>query len=224
MRGWIILLLIGMGALAVAAVAFLQRRDNEPSYNGVPLSDCLRATLRPSAAGTYKAINALEKIDTNAIPYLLQSIQYERPTWRIRLARVIYKVPPAAVAHPVAGWIARVERWELAQGALDGFLQLKGKADAATDALGAMLDNRQAPETAHRAMLALEAIGTTNSFVKIVGAIQHRDNPYRTDAVLIALDILHENTFRFSDSFSNAVFQAAPDVFTNGNLYFHLER
>jgi hypothetical protein len=107
-------------------------------------------------------------------------------------------------------------RWELAEGTVLGFAELKEKADSASDALGALTNERHSPATAHRALRALEAIGTTNSFGKIVELIQDRHYPYRASAILVAVHALNDKRFLFADS--KDVLRAAPDVFTNGVL------
>jgi hypothetical protein len=156
---------------------FVQRREDEPRYNGVPLSDCLRATVRAQGWNDEQSVNGAAQIDTAAIPYLLKWMHYEPGDLRLNLAYRIGRWRPRSAFGPLAKWIQRNDREELAHATTTVFLLLGSDADSASDELGLMLNDASAPETAHRAMIALEAIGTTNSLGKLISVFAEPSTP-----------------------------------------------
>lgn len=85
-RGWfaIIVFLILAAAGIVISIA---TRDREPRYGGKPLSEWLKLTASNGQSGLSKdSVEAIAHIGTNAVPYLLESIQYQQPTWETALA------------------------------------------------------------------------------------------------------------------------------------------
>src|SRR5205814_6792920 len=61
----------------------------EPSYGGRSLSEWVgRLDAAAEPAATKEAEEAIRRIGTNALPYLLEWIQYERPAWVSSLNRV----------------------------------------------------------------------------------------------------------------------------------------
>ena len=74
-RLWFALLGVGVAAV-VGLVAALALRPAEPRYGGRALSQWVR---RP--AGDTQG-DAIRQIGTNAVPFLLEWMQYERPAWK----------------------------------------------------------------------------------------------------------------------------------------------
>src|SRR5262245_58649713 len=80
-------------------LAFL-RYDKEPSYHGRSLSEWLAAYSKHAGDGEGKsgsraeeAREAIRKIGTNGLPFLLKRIQYEPSPLRLRMASFVEKLP-----------------------------------------------------------------------------------------------------------------------------------
>jgi len=85
-RLWLILL----GVLVlVGLIVVVVRPDREPSYGGRNLSQWVARIDGTAKSDTTKeAAEAIRHIGTNALPYLLKWIQYERPPWKNALHRI----------------------------------------------------------------------------------------------------------------------------------------
>jgi HEAT repeats len=94
-RKWLLLLL---GCIAAAVLVLTLFGEHEPQYEGESLSQWA-ATLRAAInRGGYddtrqKATEAVRKIGTNGLPYLLKWIQYEDRPWQTNLARLCSQLP-----------------------------------------------------------------------------------------------------------------------------------
>src|SRR5579862_7692011 len=122
-----------------------------------------------------------------ACAYLVDWIQHENPTWRIRLASRVTRMQPRALSFSVADWIFRNRRVELANGSVAVFFLLKERGDPATEPLAAIINDPKAPQTARRAIQALRAIGTATALDKLISCIANRHHPFRTES-LIAIE------------------------------------
>ena len=92
------MLLAGCG-LAIAVAFAVWPREREPEYQGKKLSDWLMLYSEQFHIDGYddtpelrQSSNAVRQIGSNAIPYLLKWIEYERPTWRDKLFAAATKV------------------------------------------------------------------------------------------------------------------------------------
>ena len=83
-------------AALIAMVAFPTER--EPKYGGKRLREWLKLYLQPLDRFTdrQEAAEAVRRIGTNALPWLLKWTDYERPGWKMTLATN----PPAAARRP----------------------------------------------------------------------------------------------------------------------------
>ena len=80
-------------AVLVAVLAVVLRPAPEPEYGGKKLSEWVERLVRHSWEGPdVEAEEAVRQIGTNAIPFLLQWIQYEPPAWKSTLYVAIDKV------------------------------------------------------------------------------------------------------------------------------------
>jgi len=87
-RLWLILLAV---LVLVALIVAVVRPDREPSNGGRTLSEwlgCLATTAQPVPSQEEEAEEAIRHIGTDALPYLLKWIQYERPAWKKALNRI----------------------------------------------------------------------------------------------------------------------------------------
>ena len=98
-RTYVIMIAVGVlvGALAVVLLP-----SWEPSYEGKRLSEWVDSYSYSIDRGQYtpkQRDQAILGIGTNALPYLLKWIRYERPAWKMKLAmpvnRIIWRVNPA---------------------------------------------------------------------------------------------------------------------------------
>jgi hypothetical protein len=96
-RRWKILLLGACGLVVVVAVCFYCLREKEPSYNGRTLSEWLDDAASGISVtgqqGREKAIEAVGKIGTNAVPILLRWSQQSGPYGMKRLLQIAERIP-----------------------------------------------------------------------------------------------------------------------------------
>src|SRR2546423_743458 len=84
----IYLIVIAVGVFVGLGVAFIPSR--EPSYEGKRLSEWVEELDRTdSVTREREAVEAIRHIGTNALPYLVKWIRYDRPPWKRKLYRVI---------------------------------------------------------------------------------------------------------------------------------------
>jgi hypothetical protein len=149
--------LIFIGVLVlVALIVVVVRPDGEPSYRGRSLSEWvgfLAPSVEPTAA-VKEAEEAIRHIGTNALPYLLKWIQYERPPWKNALNRVTG---------------GRLGRYDLlleyrndirARQALEAFREVGPQACKAIPQLIRLMNDPNRSATAQRAAIAIGHMGT----------------------------------------------------------------
>ena len=136
--------------------------ENEPQYQGHSLSHWLLLSLSQRE----NANKALIHIDTNALPFLLKWIRYERPRWRARLADAI----PWGLQGTIRPMIFSQSDF-LAAASTDAFKHLGTNGVAAIPELTTLMQDTNAPQTAVRAMRALWHLGT-NGLPPLVAAVQ----------------------------------------------------
>lgn len=119
------------------ALALLTRRESEPSYQGKPLSAWLRrATIfNCQVQLPEENIQAIQRIGTNALPFLLQWLQYEPSAFRLSVYRVGDRW------HLPVQWLVRTPRAYLRDEAMAGFWVLGPAARPAVSVLGSLLDS-----------------------------------------------------------------------------------
>jgi hypothetical protein len=87
------ILLVAAGAVAVLTVVFLLwPREREPSYQGKKLSEWLILSEGLDSPQTKAAQEAVRHIGTNAIPVLLDWLDYEPPAWKKKLMPTVLPV------------------------------------------------------------------------------------------------------------------------------------
>src|ERR1043166_4356748 len=98
MRLWkkhLLLLGVGLMGLAMAVIVFVSR-ESEPSYEGKKLSQWI-SQLDPSrpeitTQARHEAQDALRHMGTNALPYLIEWLQYETPGWKATVYGIVNRV------------------------------------------------------------------------------------------------------------------------------------
>ncbi len=186
------ILVIGL-AIALAALlwALLPRREAEPTYEGRTLSRWLITAIDcrydyHEAAKAKEATNAVHHIGTNALPWLVKSLDCEIPKWRDNL---VDRLPRNTFAHP------RLARPLLGQAGtrlwvgLTGFEILGEEAVPAIPALMALAGDWQSETKCMGVLLALSHLGDSGSTC-LVSVVTNTSVPTRqrtTAAKLLAL-------------------------------------
>jgi hypothetical protein len=89
----VLAILFGGLVLAIVAIA-VWPGEREPEYKGHKLSWWLFINAPPRVTLTEQEYNeAVHKVGTNAIPFMLKRIRYEQPRWRKRLMVAYMKLP-----------------------------------------------------------------------------------------------------------------------------------
>jgi HEAT repeat protein len=172
-----------LGALICVAIAVtiraLAHQDPQPQYKGKPLSYWVLRGLPTSWRDTQDADaeEAVTKIGTNGLHFLLKWLHYEHPAWTDTLAR---HTPDALerLVRPLTQPRAEL----LAYASAHAFYLLGTNAVSAVTDLTALMRDTSAPETADRAIQALGWIGT-NSLPALLAAVQDPQYPLRWSAV-----------------------------------------
>jgi len=131
----------GLAVCGVVLVTVLVWPKGEPRYGGRYLSAWLKD------CGEYhdekdprhiRAREAVRRIGTNGLPYMVRNINYKTPEWMVRVMGATRRIP-----EPWSSWCySVVERRNPAALAGAGFWVLGPQAAPAVGALVAMLDNR----------------------------------------------------------------------------------
>ncbi len=173
----VIAILLGC-ALAGAVVAlFWPRGPKEPEYEGKKLSEW---TIALSLTPSQRPSQAVRHIGTNALPWLLRCIAYERPNWKSTIMSVL----PGPRRGPLGRlWIyLNLPDQRAAQAAL-ALKILGAEGESAVPALGAILENAHGSEKSSRLMSTLfhlESAGADISLAipsMLLVANQMRQNP-----------------------------------------------
>ena len=137
----------------------------EPQYAGTKMSEWLALYRRPERNGGLptEAELAVRSIGTNALPFLLEWIRYELPSWRKQLLRL--------ATRPVEGKtldegkiiygnaLIRGKSARRAALAEVGFVILNTNAASAVPELETLMKNNRKPDVGLRAIYALGEIG-----------------------------------------------------------------
>lgn len=181
-----ILAILTSSLLGVVAV-LVSNSEEGPRYNGRPLSHwVLLADCEDK-----EALAVLKHFDPRDIRYLIRWIQYQPASWRSPLYWRIMKLRPPSIFEPLAVWIGRPQREDLARGALATFLLLETNAVSAIPALVKLMNNAAAaPDTSERAARALGATGV-DALPALVEATRDLTNPARFHAASAAFGIMN---------------------------------
>src|SRR5262245_60308877 len=96
----------GLLAVAVMAVAWSTIWPREPAYQGRSLGEWMELSY-PGADGA--GAEAIRKIGTKGIPYLLAWSKYETPKWKRKVWNMSSRLP-VVVSQRLTSWLARVDR------------------------------------------------------------------------------------------------------------------
>ena len=153
-----ILLFILSTVAAITFAILVWPREREPEYNAIPLSEWI--THYNIDGYDSQATEAIRHIGTNALPYLLRWIHYEKPRWKTSLNLLGAKLPSSIQKLPLFRWLVYDKAELRAERAVDAFSVLGPKARPATDELVrlALVENLKAPNAQRRATYSLMKI------------------------------------------------------------------
>lgn len=167
-------------ALALAIILSL-RPNSEPSYQGKRLSWWV-VQYEQNPAGREEAQRAIAQIGTNALPTLLQWINYEEPPWRTKLVDRFDPGgrPPRRITvflrHVAMGGAGR-----RARAANEGFMALGTKAHPAIIELATLMGSTRSTFVSRNAMYALANI-PGDKVLMVAAGLKSNDSTTRTRA------------------------------------------
>jgi hypothetical protein len=167
--------LVGIGVLA------FWPGEKEPEYNGKKLSEWLSegpiSGDGPRSAAEKEAMDAVRHMGTNALPYLIRWMRYERRPWRNRLYALLEKFPNKGPLR-VAG---RPD--VLATCAPYGFKSLVAAAAPAVPDLVRLMNDREAPPVAQaNAAWVLANLGS-NGLPALLAVITNQASTKRAQTI-----------------------------------------
>lgn len=165
-RRRILLILIGSVA-AVTLAIFIWPRDREPEYDGVSLSQWLQRYKDNKPQAT----EAIQHIGTNAFPFLLHWIQYEKPSWRNFLNHLHSRLPSSVQNSRALHWLLYNKAERCADLSVEAFWILRSDPGWTTNDVNELLRLARAEnprDTRRRAMKAIANISgyaTSDHFI-----------------------------------------------------------
>ena len=149
-----------LGLMAAGVVAFIVwPGEREPEYKGKKLSEWLRRH-RDSVSEQAEAANAVRRIGTNAVPWLLKWMDYsDLPPWKERLFRSAAKYPRIRNSKLFRSALRATESDRNFMAAAYGFEILGADAKEAIPTLSWMLNDSTQGGKGGRAASALGQIG-----------------------------------------------------------------
>jgi hypothetical protein len=132
-----------------------REREPESQYKGMPLSHWVYLS-----GGSYnpEAREAIKRFGTNALPYLLRWIQYEKPGWRKRLSRAVAALPSFIRYRETTQWLIDDSAETRAQSAAFAIGILGSDTETALPDLNRLAANSIVADVSERASFALAII------------------------------------------------------------------
>jgi len=160
------LLLIGVLAL-IGVLVWILSGPREPEYEGRKLSEWVsnlspksyyystRVETKSRSQVAKEAERAIRGMGTNAVPYLVRWIRYERPAWKEKTYQFLRKV----LGKPSIG-VRDDSEMIRAEGCVVGFRALGSEAAGAIEELSQIMNDPKSPQKAAAgAAFALAALG-----------------------------------------------------------------
>ncbi|HWQ92164.1 MAG TPA: hypothetical protein VN673_10870, partial [Clostridia bacterium] len=178
-RGRVISVLAIVAIMAVVAVVAFSTREQEPHFEGRPLSAWLAIhrehVYTQDSPDFEKAQEAVQAIGTNAVPFLLKWIRQEPPSWQ-RSARA--RLPRWIGESDLASFFIDGPGSDRASAADLGFGILGSNAVSAIPELTGMLSDPKTPRTAKRAASAMSSLGYPG-FRQLTAVLADTNHPNR---------------------------------------------
>jgi hypothetical protein len=170
------ILVIASAVVVAGATAMFWPREREPVYIGKKLRDWLgdyeRSFLHSAAVGAQEraaADEAIRRIGTNAVPWLVLWVEYERPT-RSRARAFLEKIPIRAACT----YLEKADSWDMVARArgVKGFRVLGAAASGAAPELARFARQPSTNGNACSAIQALACLGP-EGFAHVTNCLKH---------------------------------------------------
>ena len=180
------MLLLGC-VLAGLVVFYFVGFDHEPRYGGRSLSAWLLISQqiwsgKLTTPGWQESSEAIRRMGTNGLPYMLEWMAYERPPWRTQVLATLKKLPKAI------GRNSKLEKFVLGKGEAQaeatiwGFLALGSEAKPIVPELFELAHSSKSPAVTRRAEAALDNLGP-DTLLPLLAAIASGKIKHQTDAI-----------------------------------------
>jgi hypothetical protein len=165
--------LIIISSLIAFGIAGWCHENDEPVYQGIPLTTLLQHAALPSiphslkpgkhegsSLSTADAETAIRTIGTNALPYLVKMIRDEPPA-RARLAANGFRLLGPTASPAIPGLESAAQRSDSRESCLEAILALRFIGTNALPALGRLCTNSNARDVAVGAVMEMGAKGAS---------------------------------------------------------------
>jgi hypothetical protein len=167
----IYVILFAVVLVAVVLVAVIGRsRDREPEYGGKRLSEWVGRYL--SSSDSHECDDAIRRIGTNALPWLMKWISYDPPRWKTK----IYASANSIISSLNSDWSIIDEKERRSFGVFLAFDALGSQAKPAIPELTRRLNNGNAVGHAQAAASLLSAIGN-DGLLPLLQVVTNRERP-----------------------------------------------
>lgn len=175
--------------VGIGVVAFWPG-EREPEYNGKRLSEWVQPYTwnyddveddNPVIERKRTvADEALQHMGTNALHWLVRWVAYERPAWKSRIGRIVWKIP----AKPIRYWYIRDD--QLRSDARDTLVALGTNAVAVVPELARIVRTSRNADAQDAAMWVLGQMGK-NGFPPLLAALDDKKTSLRAAACIVEL-------------------------------------
>jgi hypothetical protein len=121
----------------------------------------------PGDAG--QAEDGIRHIGTNAIPFLLKWIRYDRPAWKTKLYALVHRTPRGL---KLAYLVTDISQERRAFGSMRALLVLGPEAHGAVRELARVMYDPKASSSAGRALTVLDALVMKTSDRRVIPALK----------------------------------------------------
>ena len=167
-------------AIAVVVVGWAVFREREPRYQGKTLSEWMTvAGHTDDDREQGKAVEeALEKIGTNGLPWMIEWLRYEEPKWRSTLCGLVGGLPRALVPNLIINYLVNDKQRERADWAAEMLALLGPMATNSIPQLVGILNDTNALDSSERAAVALASLGR-DGLPPLLAALSDRQHSNR---------------------------------------------
>jgi hypothetical protein len=182
------IVLLGAGALLLAALCFAAFHEHEPVCRGKPLSKWLLEATQTSDLHNSGADDAVREMGTNTLPLLLKWLAYDPPAWRTRMTGIYNAFPKALRNSSLLDLVAGKRSVQLHAASVWAFHMLGPEAAPAVPELIRILERNPSRYISESVMLCLGAIGEkARPALPTLDKLRHSSDPALVRAATIAI-------------------------------------